>query len=370
MSMNFTVSTKPLSDALALGVINANVSKFYRRSCLAQVTADRNLLRINLEAAFILSEIRLRGKGDADASVSLFVDSLLLKQLVSTLDSSTVTFEFAEGGLILHSGKSRFTLPKMIDDVDVELKSPSVPAPGAASVKIDRADWKFVKDRQMYAIAMSFVHPVYTKVWLSQTGDVVVGDFDNSIFTHSEKSKLGKTCLISDTIVNLFTSLPDGSDLVANGDSYIIFCKTDGFELVTEFTPQYESDESVGSYSSDIILPMMEHSADLAVQVNPQVLNRFLNQAALLSTSNEDTINLTVSGSQLSLHDKNVDCVVEVAGNYTSKYSVEFRTTLLKDMLSTYSAEQVSISPMIQEDVVVGIVVWDDALTTVLAGIE
>ena len=136
--MNFNVSTKPLTDALNLGVINQNVSKFYQKSCLAQVTASKRDLKINLEASNVLSELHLRGSGDSEETVTTFVDCLLLKQLVSTFEANVTTFEFTEGGLILHSGKSKFTLPKMIDDSELELNSPSKLEGQSSIIDIDK----------------------------------------------------------------------------------------------------------------------------------------------------------------------------------------------------------------------------------------
>ena len=367
--MKFIVSTKPLCDGLDLGVINANVSKFYQKSCVAQVSADKHNLKINLEAASIVSEIRLKGSGDSDQLNTIFVDSLLLKQLVSTLDSSTVTLEFTEGGLILHSGKSKFTLPKVLDAVDVELKAPSTAYESTNVIDIDKADWKFIKENQMYAIAMSFIHPVYTKVWVGESCDVLVGDFDNSLFTHSKKTKLGNTCLLSDTIVNLFNSLPDGAKLIRFGDEYIINVKTDGFEYIAQFTPDYESNENIGSYNSDIILSMMNRSTE-HVTFNAPALNKFLSQAALLSTSTEDSITLSVGDGLLKLSDNNVDCSIVVNGDIPGSYSVEFKTAMLKSVISKYGEESVCISPMKQGEDVAGVIIWNDDLTTVLAGVE
>ena len=367
--MQFNVSTKPLTDALNLGVVNQNVSKFYQKSCLAQITASRRELKINLEAANVLTEIHLKGSGDSDEVVTMFVDCLLLKQLVSTFEASVTTFEFTEGGLILHSGKSKFTLPKMLDDAELELNPPNVSeSEGSVSIDINQSDWKFIKDHQMYAIAMSFIHPVYTRVWIGDNGDVLVGDFDNSLFTHSKKSKLGNTCLLSDTIVNLFNTLPEGAKLRNIGNSYIITVTTDGFEYMSEFKPIYESDEGVGSYNSDIILEMMGHG-EAGAKMNTAAINKFLNQAALLSTNTEDTIKLSVGGGNISLVDSNVDCKLPVEG-ITEEFSVEFKTSLLKSVVSNFDEEVVSIAPMKQEEEVAGILVWSKNMTVVLAGID
>jgi len=368
--MKFNLSTKPLIDALNLGIVNQNVSKFYQKSCLAQVTADRHSLKVNLEASYVLSEIILKGSGDEDTPTTIFVDSLLLKQLVSTFEAAVTTFEFTEGGLILHSGKSKFTLPKMIDGTELELSAPGKANPTSAVIDLDKSDWKFIKDYQMYAIAMSFIHPVYTRVWVGESGDVIVGDFDNSMFTHSKMSKLGSTCLLSDTIINLFNSLPDGARLTKLDKSYLINVQTDGFEYASEFTPLYEDDEAVGSYNSEIILGMMVKDEENAVKLNVAAVNKFLNQAALLSTSTEDTIKLAVEGSEFSLTDKNVDCKLPVEGVCANPYSIDFKTSLLKSVVSNFDEDEVKIAPMVQEDAVIGIILWTSKMVTVLAGID
>ena len=368
--MQFTCSTKPLIDALTLGIVNQNVTKFYQKSCLAQLTATRHTLRINLEAAQVLSELILKGSGDEDTSATIFVDCLVLKQLVSTFEAPTTTFEYTEGGLILHSGKSKFTLPKMLDEAELELKAPSVPSSAANVIDIDKSDWKFIKDYQMYAIAMSFIHPVYTKVWIGEAGDVLVGDFDNSLFTHSSKSKLGETCLLRDTIINIFNILPDGAKLTQIDKKYLITVQTDGFEYASEFIPEYEEDEGVGSYNSEIILSMMDKDEANAVKFNVTAVTKLLNQAALLSSNSEDVITFAVSDSNIILTDKNVDSKIPVTGTVSTSYEVEFKTALLKSVVSNFDEEEIYVAPMKQEEEVIGITLWTKNMTTILAGVD
>lgn len=376
--MKFIVSTKPTKSALDLAIINSNVSKFYSKSCLAEVSANANTLTINLEAASIVSEVKLKGSGDTDEASTVFVDSLVLKQLIASFDSPTIIFEFAESGLILHSGKSKFTLPKMTDDSDMALARPlkALELSNCVNVDVDSSAWKFVKDHQMFAIAMSFVHPVYTNVWVGDGDDVVVGDFDNSIFTHSHKSNLGCCCLLSDTIVNLLMSLPEGSKIVRDPESrsYIINGSTDSFDYIAQFTPKYESDPGVGSYNADMVLSMMPDSSDQAVTLDSDKISKLLNQASLLSTSSEDTITLSVRDKQAWLHDNNVNGSVDVKPSCDwgkiKEYSVEFRTALLKSAMSNYSGD-ISIYPcMADDDIVGGVVMKDKDVTTLLAGVE
>lgn len=366
--MKFQTNTKPFADALALGIINSNVSNFQKKSCIVQVSADKSMLKVNIEASMICTEIHLKGSGEGDPA-TIFVDSLLLKQLASTLESSTITLEFAENGLIIQSGKSRFTLPKMLDTTEFELRSPVLPDYNPTSIDIDKSDWKFIKDNQMYAISMAFVHPVYTRVWVGEKGEVLVGDFDTSLFTYSKKSKLGTTCLLQDSIINLFNSLPEGAKLIKVDKDYLIQLSTDGYSYVTQFTPEYEDDDSIGSYNSDIFLSMMEHP-DTFSGVSVSAVTKLLNQAILLSSNSQDTIKWSVSNGVLNLKDRNVDGNIPVEGLGVADYSVEFKLETLRKVIANYTEETVCISPMSQDDQVIGILVWDKELTTIVAGVE
>lgn len=366
MSQKFTVSTKPLIDGLNLGILNANISNFFQRSTMAQVTANKNSLIINLEAAFIYSEVEFKGMGTEDASSTVFVSSSLLKQLVSTFEASTTTFEFDESGLILHSGKSKFTLPKVID-ADMTFQRPG--SLSSDIIDIKKEDWKFIKDYQLYAIAMSFVHPVYTKAWCGESGDVLVGDFDIGLFTHSKKGNLRRTCLLSDTIINLITSLPEGAKMYKAENSYIVHVKTDGFTFTSEFEPKYESDEDMGSYNADMILSIMNVDGE-SVKVNVAAIMKILNQADLLSTKSEDSIKLSVSTGQITFTDVNVNCSIPAEGTITNPYSVEFNIDSLKKVMSNCSEDVVSIFAAQNEGEVSGITIFSKDLITSIAAVE
>jgi hypothetical protein len=371
--LKFTVSTKPLVDSLDLGIVNANVSKFYQRSTVAQITATKTDLKINLEAASIVSEIHLKGSGDSDTKSVVFVDSLLFKQLVSTFETSTTEFEFTENGLILHSGKSKFTLPKMIDDDDVELDAPSLADYNVQKISIDKSDWKFIKDYQMYAIAMSFIHPVYTRVWVGEDGQVLVGDFDNSLFTYSKKNNLNRTCLLADTIINLFNALPEGAEIAPLDKSYVVNVKTDSYEFIAEFTPEYEDEDDIGSYNSAIILNLMTTDENNTLKFDISPIKKALDQSSLLSSNSEDKIEFSVIDNQIILKDNNIESKVDVKGNDSSfNYSLQFKTESLKSVVSKLPSDTITLSPMISGEgsEVVGVVIESDGLTVVLAGVD
>lgn len=371
--MKFTVTTKPLADALNLGVIDGNISKYFQRSCLAQITTTKHDLKINLEAASITTEIILKGSGDVDETKTDFVDCKVLKQLVNTFDASVTTINFIEGGVELQSGSSKFVLPRLIDaDVaeNAQLDVPSLPPEGAPRVKIDQSNWKFIKEHQMYAIAMSFVKPVYTKVWVGEGGDVIVSDFDNSLFTHSKKSNLGRTCLLADTIINLFNSLPEGADITQLEDSYRIDLKTDAFEYAAEFKPKHEEDPDMGSYEADSIIGLMKKDDSHKIQVNTAEFMKYLGQASLLARATDTDITLSLSDGFLSLKDNNVDCKSKVETSCPD-FTAGFKTDAFKSVLSNVDEETISMAPMFDESgVVTGLVIWTSDLSVVLGSTE
>ena len=80
--MRFTVSTKPLKNVTDLGIIKANISKFYYRSNIVQITATRDTLKLNIEASGIKSRMTLSGSGDSDTAASVLVECAKFKNLI------------------------------------------------------------------------------------------------------------------------------------------------------------------------------------------------------------------------------------------------------------------------------------------------
>ena len=369
--MKFTMSTKPFADALNLGIINGNISKFYSKSCIAQLTASKHELKVNLEANSVYTEMLLKGSGDEDTAVTTFVDCLLLKQLVGTLDTATITIEFVDGGVTIHSGSSKFSLPKSVqlDGQEYSLKAPTLPEAGSPAVQISKTDWKFIADYQMYAIATSFVYPIYTRVWVGEDGTVLIGDFSQQMFTTSKKSPLGKTCLIEETIVNLFNAVPENATLSQVGNNYVIHVKTDGFEYAAEFCPLYEADEGVGSYKSDVILDAMDPDTTNCFKISVPAVTKTLNQADLLS-SGDDSIQFSLEGTDLRVKAENVDVKIPVEGT-CNPFKIDFKMSLIKPLMSNIDEEVVTISPVVDESgLAAGIVAWTKSLRVMLGGQE
>lgn len=366
--MKFTLSTKPFADALNLGVIPSNISKYYRLSCLAQLTASKNELRVNLQANGIKTEMYLKGSGDSDDVVTAFVDCLVLKQIVGTFETSTTEIEFAEGGLVLHSGSSKCTLPHLAESEDGELERPGLPIEGAQKASINKEVWKFIQSHQMYAVALSFVHPIYQNVWIGESGDVIVGDFDNSLFTFSKKNELGRTCLLTDTIINLFTSLPEGAAITMMDKSYRVDVKTDGFEYASEFTPLYEGEDGTGTYEADSIMGTAQKDDNNTFIVATAPISKFLSQSAILS-SGDSKIEMTLTGKELVIKDENINTKIGVEGN-CSDFTIMLNGDIFEPVVSHMDAEKLRFCPIMDEGVAQGLIIWSDDLTVVLGAIE
>lgn len=366
--MLFEANTKPIVDGLELAIINSNITKFYQKSCVVELNIEQNDLRINTEVSAIKSELIFKGSVSGDDSYThTFVDSLLFKNLIGSLDSETVKFEIEENSLTVYSGRSHFNLPQVIGEDDIELDRPNRDTAASNFIEIDQDSWKFIQDYQMYAIAMSFLHPVYRYVWMGESGDVIVGDYDNSIFTTSKKSQFPTTCLITDTIVNLLNNVPEGSQLAQLDRTYEIKVDLDPYSYICEFEPKYEEDEGIGTYSADIILNLFTHTSGMTVKTDK--LSKYLSQAELFSKTNDDTIKLVCTDGSLSLINESVNCKVDTQNPF-GDFSVSFNIKLLKDAFSHLDSESIQISPLIQDDSVSGIVLWTDNMTTVIGGVE
>lgn len=377
--MKFTLSTKPFADALNLGVIPSNVSKYYHASCLVQLTATSSELRINLEASCLYTEIFLKGSGDFEGTQVVFLDCLTLKQLVSTFEAAVTTIEFVEGGVVLHSGQSKFNLPSPTSTDELSLQRPADPDPTQVPVKLDKTNWQFIQDHQMFAVAMSYVYPVYTRVWVGQDGNVIAGDYSGSLFTFSNKSNLGKTCLLNDTAINLLTAVPDGATIVPSGKSYRISVKTDAFEYAAELKPQYEMEDGVDSYNSDIILET-KPSVDMlkkSLKISSSELAKLLNQVELLASTTDNSIALSYDGENLLVTDQNVNGKIPVINNSEvsfPKFSAEFLSSKMKSIISHIDGETIGIYPSLYEEgdetVMNGVCFYTDDITIMLGSRE
>lgn len=364
--MKFTVNTKALKNATNLGIIKSNISKYFYRSNVVQITANHDTLKINIEASGIKTKMTLGGSGDEDATKSVIVDCSIFKTLIDSIESDILSIEFVAGGICIHAGTSKFSVPQMLDSNDVQLEEPIDNFTVSNTVTIKPADWQFVKDHQMYAIATKESHPVYKNVWVGDNNDILVGDFDLSLFTYSKRGEFDSVCLFPPTIINLFTSLPEGSTVSKVGRSYILNIETDSYSMITEFMPKYEDDEAVGSYNAQMIISMLAHPESY-ITIDVGAITKFINQAAILKQSDLDKIfDFILNDGTLTLTNKTNSYTMSV--DSSDSYSVKFNSELLKSVLTNFDSDKVNIAPMTRGDMTIGCIFWTDSLTTVLAG--
>lgn len=364
--MKFTVNTKSLKNATDLGIIKANISKYYYKSNVVQITATTDTLKINVEASGIKTKMVLGGSGDEDTVSSIIVDCSIFKSLIDSIDTDILSIEFIAGGIYIHAGTSKFSIPQMLDVNDVQLEEPSDDYDITSTSTIVPADWQFIKDHQMYAIATKESHPVYKNVWVGQDKDVIVGDYDSSLFTYSKRGKFDTTCLFPASLINLFTSIPEGSTVSKIGKSYILNITTDNYSIITEFLPKYEDDESVGSYNSAMILNMLAHPEQfITLDIAP--LTKFINQTAILAQSEMDKVfDFILKDGELTLSNTTSSYSMQV--DSSENYTVKFSSDLFKRVLSNFDSDKINIAPMYRGDMTIGCIFWTDNLTTLLAG--
>ena len=367
--MVFTCNTKPLVAAVSQVVVDSNINKFFRKSGIIQLTANKQSLRINSEASYIVSEATVYGMGNEDTEVTIFVDAVQFKKLISTFTSDTISFEYADTALIIRSGKSKFTIAKMVDESEMALNRPNSDVSSITPTQISDEKWKFVKNRQMFAISEGTEHPIYRYAWFGADGDVLTGDYDSSLFTRSKSGEMPETCLLSSTIINLITNLPKAdTKLYKYGDDYIIILTTDSYKFVSEFTPQYESD-SVGVYSADIIIDMCSYATkDDAIELNCDAVSRFLNQIDILNTLTDAKISLKIEGSECVMSGKTSEIKFDIKPQ-TEAFSVDFKLSTFRSVISKYS-NTINVFPYNQEGETVGIRITDGEMVTVLGGAE
>lgn len=370
--MNFKLNTKPLNDALGLGIVNANISKFYSKSEVAQLTLSANELKINLEAANIATEIKLKGIGEGIVQpITLFVDCVTFKSLVNTIDTNIIELEPQDNSLLVRAGKSKFTLAGKSDESEFTLRTPEAVDLSTVSTRpINKEYWKFVKTHQLFAIAVSEVWPVYNKIYVSEDDLAIIGDLENGTFTKSEMSDLKTTCLLTETTVNMFNAVPDGAVIYAVGEDFGVHVKTDSYELVSQFTPVYESTEDGIDYNVGLILGTFNTTGENVLEVELAAMQKALTQAVLLSTSGEFKLMLEVADNTVKIHNEVINCKVKAKSGTSVDYSMEISVPKLQAIMSHCCEEAVKIAPYESEGEIVGILVDSGDVQFVQAAAE
>ena len=367
--MKFTVNTKPLKSALAITIVDSNVSKYNQVSTLVQLTMSETKLTVNTEAVAIRSEVAISGSGDGKSSI--LIDALLFKKLISTINSTQLDIEFTSDAVVVRTASGSYSLPKLIDASDANLNRPTSLTQDEINnaVEVEKDSWKFVKSHQMYAIATTDEYPVYRYVFVGENGDVLVGDFTTSIFTHSTCKVLSENCLISESVVNLMNSVPDGAVIAKKNHCYVIYAKTDAFEYTSSFVPRHESDE-FGKYNQDIIIGIMSTFDKEHVTVNAQDITNVLNQAQILN-SKLTKITMTVNNDSITLSTDTMKSSIASEVRQNGTYTLTMNPNSLRNVISHCTDEKLEIYPSMNDNELMGIIIVSGKLSVaVAAGVE
>ena len=369
----FTLSTKPLKNAISLAIIDSNVNQFVQKSMAVQLDMVDSVLSITTEAAAISATVELHGSQNGD-NASAIIDATLFKKFVATITAQQITLDFQSNCLVVRTDKSKYTIPKIFDTAQMSLKKPDVADVSIfdSAKTIDKKAWKFVKEHQLFARSQNTEMPVYTFVYAGDGGDILISDYKESIYTHSAISATPFTdsCLITDTIVNLFTAMPDGAKIVQDGDSYFVNVHTDGYDYVAQFTPQYEND-AIGSYNAETIIPLFSIVGKPVSTVQVSEIKAMINQVSLLSNTRDNRIKCEVSADSVTFTSDNVNCVVPANGGSGDSYSLTLDFAQFKNIIASVPDVTFGITPFIDEDGdVAGIIISSSNLTIVVAGLN
>ena len=369
--MKFKSNTKPLQDALDLVVVPSNISQFYAKSTLLQISVDSSgSLQLNSQADSVKSEAKIKGAitGDIDTRLA-FLNAVTFKQLISTLDSATIELDFMDGSVVVYSGRSKFIVPHVDFGADVELDRPVEPSGEECDLKSDV--WKMVKSKQMYALSDNFVRLVYTYIF-NGIDCIMVGDYTSGLFTRIEKTGLPSQCLLSSNVVSLILGVDTSSKLYHVDRSFVVVNNTDAYQFVAELEPKYETNPEVGSYSADIIGSLFTVASKDGIQLpTAKTIKTLLSQTNLLSEGDNPSIRWTCTGNKLHIKSDNVDGDVECKLiGAPADWDIEFNLKAIISVISNLSGEFVAVYPSFRDDECNALVFKDEDVSVILSGVD
>ena len=371
--MKFSLNVASLKDALDLGVISSNISKFFEKSTVIELTVEGSALRLNTQATALLSEAVILGSNEDNGVGSAIVDCTLFKSLVSSLDSNEVTLDFQDTVLVVQSGRSKFNVPKLLTDEDgASLDRPVSESELAAKLcgELHPDSWKYIQDHQLYAVAASQIHKVYTRVWVDPDKGVLTGDPDNSLFTYQPSSDLDSSCLVSSTIVNLLATLEEGTKLYHVDDStYAAKMDVDSFSFCSQFTVEHESQAGMGEYGSDMIFDMVLDSEQKELSVSKAKLSANVKQASLFASASNPYISMNVGINGAFLVNENVNCQISKDAS-DMEYEVKFMVSDVDVVASHMELDDMTMSPIVKGGEVFGVRFKSGDMVALIGGVE
>lgn len=372
--MIFTCNTKPLIESSSIAIVKSNVSQLHKKSCIVQVSATSNKLQLNVESPRILTEVAIDGHGEGE-DTSIFIDSLKFRSLIATLTSEVLQLEFTDNALTIHSGHTVFSIPKVIDSTELSFTKPAQPSDTA--ITIDSDMWKFVQSNQEYAISPAYIHPVYTYAKVIKDGTVLTGDVDISLFTQSTHSPF-MDCLLSSTIINLLSELPENSQAYSVGKSIVLTFNQESFSYRSEIQPVYESDDGVGSYMADAIQPLMIQGDNFATIKKDDLKNLIGQMIIFYSSAGSDSkriakdsmIKLIAKDDAVIVNNEFVNSSLDSTHHVDTPFEGTFNFTNFSKVISNMVDEEINVSPTMNDGEVSGFLFTDSHISAVIGVLE
>lgn len=371
--MKFNLNVKPLKDAMDLGVINSNISKFFEKSTVIELTVNGNELHLNTQATSLLSEAVILGNNEESGTGSAIVDCTLFKSLISSMDSNEVTLDFQETALVVTSGRSKFNVPKLLTDEDGASLDKPVSEEELANKfcgELNPGTWKYIQDHQLYAVAASQIHKVYTRVWVSKDKGVLTGDPNNSVFTYQPESDLDSDCLVSSTIVNLLSALDEGTKLYhVDSTTYVAKMDVDSFSFCAQFTVEHENENNMGEYDSDMIFDMVLDESQQEVSISKSKMASNVKQASLFASASNPYISIDAKENGVYLVNDNVNCRIS-KDNPGLTYDVQFMLSDIDTVVSHMDDNDMTVSPIVKGEEVFGVRFKSGDMVALLGGVD
>lgn len=361
--MKMVIPSKTLKEMLSKIVNTESISQFNFKSTILDLSVvDKTKLVLKTEYPGIVASCTYN-LSESLEDKHVLIRALPFYKLISTFgDEGLITFNFDE--------KITITYNKSIYHIAIESTEESLSSikenNATESFKINEAALNTISKYQVPIIKASYSKPIYNNVYL---GDKVITTFYlNGIYSCSNKNPLNRTCLVSPQLINSLCMVPD-ADIYDNSDYFIAEQTFDDYtylaEMHTAETPQYSAED----FKADVIVNTMSNIDEKSVyKVTVSNLSTLIAQMQILSDSTDTTINFEGNGKELSITSNYVNAENAGTCDDGEKFEISVFAEDFRPIISKLQSETISIAPVKQEDVIVGVYIEDGDVKYMVTG--
>jgi hypothetical protein len=159
------------------------------------------------------------------------------------------------------------------------------------------------------------------------------------------------------------------ADIYDNSDYFIAEQTFDDYtylaEMHTAETPQYSAED----FKADVIVNTMSNIDEKSVyKVTVSNLSTLIAQMQILSDSTDTTINFEGNGKELSITSNYVNAENAGTCDDGEKFEISVFAEDFRPIISKLQSETISIAPVKQEDVIVGVYIEDGDVKYMVTG--